>query len=132
MDIVILKKKIDGYRDSAGSIKNMPPELLLELRQTWEHYTGSPEQFRSDLGVRAGTLRNLLKESKKLNHVIASAGTVGLAVDGLGEGGPVEQRSHSEGNDVSRHVLELTFDHGSKVIRFPSVDSLIEFMRKSA
>jgi hypothetical protein len=68
MDIVILKKKIDGYRDSAGSIKNMPPELLLELRQTWEHYTGSPEQFRSDLGVRAGTLRNLLKESKKLNH----------------------------------------------------------------
>jgi hypothetical protein len=41
MDMTILKRKIDGYRDSAGSIKNVSPELLLELRQTWEHYTGS-------------------------------------------------------------------------------------------
>ena len=73
MDLMILKKKIDGYRDGGGSIKNVPPELLLELRQTWEHYTGSAEEFRSELGVRIGTLRNLLIESKKLNHVIASA-----------------------------------------------------------
>jgi len=31
-----------------------------------------------------------------------------------------------------RGVLELVFDHGTKVIRFPSVDLLIDFMRKSA
>jgi hypothetical protein len=126
--MLILKKKIDGYRDSAGSIKSVPPELLLELRQTWEHYIGSPDQFRSELGVRAGTLRNLLKESKKLNHVIASVGAVGLAI----EGGSPEQQPNSEGNGASGHTLELTFDHGSKVIRFSSVDLLIEFMRKSA
>jgi hypothetical protein len=132
VDILILRKKIDGYRDSGGSIKNVPPELLLELRQTWEHYTGSLDQFRSELGVRAGTLRNLLKESKKLNHVIASVGAVGLAVEGVSEAGATEQQAHSEGNVASCHTLELTFDHGSKVIRFPSVDLLIEFMRKSA
>lgn len=131
---MLLKKKIDGYRDSAGSIKNVPPELLLELRQTWEHYTGSPDQFRSELGVRAGTLRNLLKESKKLNHVIASVGAVGLAVEGMGEGGILEQQTHSDTNGGfgPGSVLELTFDHGSKVIRFPNVDLLIEFMRRSA
>jgi len=39
MDLMILKKKIDGYRAANGSIKNVPPELLLELRQTWEHYS---------------------------------------------------------------------------------------------
>ena len=71
MELVILKKRLDGYRDSGGSIKNVPPELLLELRQSWEHYTGSSEQFRSELGVKIGTLRKLLVESKKLNHVIA-------------------------------------------------------------
>jgi hypothetical protein len=91
MDMTILKKKIDGYRDSGGSIKNVPPELLLELRQTWEHYTGSPEQFRSELGVKIGTLRKLLIESKKLNHVIASAGAVGLAVEGGSEDGTPDQ-----------------------------------------
>jgi hypothetical protein len=133
MDIVILKKKIDGYRDSAGSIKNVPPELLLELRQTWEHYIGSQDQFRSELGVRAGTLRNLLKESKKLNHVLASAGAVGLAVgSGDGESAPSEARAYSEGNGASSNALELTFDNGSKTIRFPNVDVLIDFMRKAA
>lgn len=131
MDLVILKKKIDGYRDSGGSIKNVPPELLLELRQTWEHYTGSVEQFRSELGVKIGTLRKLLVESKKLNHVIASAGAVGLAVEGgSGEGTP--EQPHSEENGSSGNTLELVFDQGSKVIRFPSVDTLIDFMRKSA
>ncbi len=60
MEMGILKKRLDGYRDSAGSIKSVPPELLLELRQTWEHYIGTADQFRSELGVRAGTLRNLL------------------------------------------------------------------------
>jgi hypothetical protein len=131
MDLVILKKKLDGYRASSGSIKNVAPELLLELRQTWEHYTGTPEQFRSELGVKMGTLRNLLTESKKLNHVLASAGAVGLAIDGEGAIEAPEQ-SHSEGNAISGQVLELAFDNGSKVIRFPSVDLLIDFMRKSA
>ena len=57
MDLMILKKKIDGYRAANGSIKKVPPELLLELRETWEHYTGSADQFRSELGVKTGTLR---------------------------------------------------------------------------
>lgn len=129
--MVILKKKIDGYRNSGGSIKHVPPELLLELRQTWEHYTGSADQFRSELGLKAGTLRNLLKESKKLNHVIASVGAVGLAINEGDEGGPSAE-IHSDGNGLSGAVLELTFDNGSKIIRFPSVDLLIEFMRKCA
>jgi hypothetical protein len=131
MDLVILKKRIDGYRDASGSIKNVPPEILLELRQTWEHYTGSPEQFRSELGVKIGTLRKLLIESKKLNHVIASAGAVGLAIEGDGERDTPDQ-SHSYGNEVSRNTLELCFDNGTKIIRFPSVDLLIDFMRKTA
>ena len=130
MDLLILKKKIDGYRDSGGSIKNVPPELLLELRQTWEQYAGTSEQFRSELGIRIGTLRKLLVESKKLNHVIASAGAVGLAVEsGSEEGTPVQ--AESDKNAVSGNTLELVFDHGSKLIRFSSVDLLIDFMRKS-
>ncbi len=128
MDLVILKKRIDGYRDSGGSIKNVPPELLLELRQTWEHYTGSADQFRSELGVKTGTLRKLLVESKKLNHVIASIGAVGLVEEARTD----TEQPHSVDNGATVSQLELVFDQGSKVIRFPSVDHLIDFMRKSA
>jgi hypothetical protein len=131
MDLMILKKKIDGYRVANGSIKNLPPELLLELRQTWEHYTGTPEQFRSELGVKTGTLRNLLVESKKLNHVIASAGAVGLVPDGREESATPGQ-DYVQNTVNNTESLELVFDHGSKVIRFPNVDTLIDFLRKSA
>jgi hypothetical protein len=133
MEMAILKKKMDGYRDSAGRIRNVPPELLLELRQTWEHFVGSPDQFRSELGVRSGTLRNLLKESKKLNHVLASAGAVGLSVEnGNGESDSAQITSSSEGGEVSGNGLILTFDNGAKSIRFPNVDLLIDFMRRAA
>lgn len=133
MELIVLKKKLDGYRDSGGSIKNVPPELLLELRQTWEQHTGSPEQFRSELGVKVGTLRKLLVDSKKLNHVIASAGGVGLALEGE-DGGEEEsaEQPHSNGNDVLKNTVELSFDNGTKVIRFPNVDILVEFLRKTA
>ncbi len=131
MELGILKKRLDGYRDSGRSLRNVPPELLLELRQSWERYEGSPEQFRSELGVKTGTLRKLLVESKKLNHVIASAGAVEIAVEGVTEGGTSEE-PHSKGNGIPGNKLELVFDHGFKVIRFPSVDLLIDFMRKSA
>ena len=132
MDMVILKKKIDGNRESNGSIKHEPMEQLLELRQTWEHYTGSADQFRSELGVKTGTLRNLLKESKKLNHVIGSAGAVGLAVgDGDEEMASSQEVPSSMGQGPSSNILELTFDNGSKTIRFPTVDLLVDFMRKA-
>ena len=65
MDLNILKKKIDGFRAGNGTIQRMPAELLLELRQSWENYKGEPESFRRELGMKVGTLRNLLIESKK-------------------------------------------------------------------
>ena len=123
MDLMILKKKIDGYRSANGSIKKLQPELLLELRQTWEHYTGTPEQFRSELGVKMGTLRNLLKESKKLNHVLAGADALGLA--------PIDQARVEEAS-LPGIVIEVTIVDGAKVIRFPTVDLLVDFMKKSA
>src|SRR3989344_1818866 len=115
MDLMILKKKIDGYRAANGSRKNVPPELLLEIRQTWEHYTGSPEQFRSELGVKTGTLRNLLVESKKLNHIIASAGAVGLVPENAEENTVIrEDYIQNTANNIG-NALELVFDHGTKV-----------------
>lgn len=128
---MILRKKIDGYRTGNRSIKNVPPELLLELRQTWENYTGSQEQFRSELGMKIGTLRNLLIESKKLNHVIASHGAVGLMAAEIEPAGQ-EPSGAGDENPAGTLGLELVFDSGTKVIRFPSVDSLIDFLRKSA
>jgi len=142
MDLLILKKKIDGYRLANRCIKKLPPELLLELRQTWENFSGDQDEFRSKLGLRIGTLRNLLVESKKLNHAISSSTAIGLPHNGL----PLVELGNLQGQEdlsesgmgatpktsPANHGLELVFDDGNKIIRFPNVDLLIEFLRKVA
>ena len=129
MDLEILKKKVDGFRISDGRIRNIPPELLLELRQTWESFTGSQDQFRSELGVKTGTLRKLLIESKKLNHIVASGGAMGMVPE---TAAAIEGPSLTAAASEVSSSVELSYDQGSKVIRFPSVDTLVEFLRKSA
>jgi hypothetical protein len=121
---MILKKKLDGFRTSNGSIRDVSPEVLWELRQAWEHFTGSIDEFRSEIGIQTGTLRNLLLAAKKLNHVMASASTVRL--DEL----ETEQGSAT----LSTHPcqLELVYDRGEKIIRFPDVTTLLDFLKRAA
>jgi hypothetical protein len=127
MDLLILKKKIDGFRSGNGQLQNIPPELLLELRYAWENYTGPVEQFRSELGMKVGTLRKLLTESKKLNHVLSTGGAIGLS----DPGSEVTQEDPNHTGGSGGH-LELVYDQGNKIIRFPNIDTLIEFLRKAS
>lgn len=123
MDLLILKKKLDGFRGSNGSIRDVSPEVLWELRQSWENFTGPIDEFRSQIGIQVGTLRNLLASAKKLNHAMASAHSV--SVSG-------EEASAVNGAPVSSGVLEFVYDRGEKVIRFPNLDTLIEFLKRAA
>jgi hypothetical protein len=129
MELAILKKKIDGFRAPNGSIQKVSPEVLWELRQAWENFTGAPEEFRRELGVKQGTLRNLLVESKKLNHVMASAGGLDLAGT---SGENNSSANEAPGGDAPRSSLELVYDRGEKIIRFPSVDTLIDFLKRAS
>ena len=129
MELTILKKKIDGFRAPNGSIQKVSPEVLWELRQAWEHFTGPADEFRRELGVKQGTLRNLLVESKKLNHMLASASGLDL---GSGSPGGEQAGGSSEPLSSSGGSLELIYDRGEKVIRFPNVDTLIDFLKRAA
>jgi len=128
MDLMILKKKLDGFRAANGSIRDVSGEVLWELRQAWENFTGPIEAFRSEIGIQTGTLRNLLSSAKKLNHAMASAGSVGLSSEPEGEGPPATGTTHQS----AQGKLELVYDGGEKVIRFPDVDTLIDFLKKAA
>ncbi len=126
MDLMVLRKKIDGFRAGNGQLQNVPAELLLELRYAWEHFSGPAEQFRKELGMKIGTLRKLLVESKKLNHVLASSEAIGLV-------NPVESIPEpNNGVAINSDHLELVISEGQKVVRFPNLDILIEFLRKAS
>ncbi len=123
MDLIILKKKIDGFRLGNGQLQKVPTELLYELRQAWENHTGPAEAFRRELGMKVGTLRKLLVESKKLNHVLASSDAIAMSSD--------EQEQIDAIEEPKVSCLELVYEGNAKVIRFPSVDILIDFLRKA-
>jgi hypothetical protein len=69
-----------------------------------------------------------LIDSKKLNHVLASSEAVAIA-HSMSE---ATQGDSNEHQSSATKPLELVYDHGEKIIRFPDVDTLIDFLRRAA
>jgi hypothetical protein len=123
MDLEVLKKKISSYRTPAGKITRLPDELLCEILVAWERWTGSGSGFYSAIGADHRKMASLMGRAKKLKReghfpeesfkeIKVEESPSGLA------GGPCIG-------------VEIIWDNG-KLIRFPHVDNLIEFLKKVA
>ena len=122
MDLEILKKKISTYRTEGGHIKIKDDGLLLELLSAWEQWTGPATGFSSAVGVHRKAIPTLIGRAKKLRR------------EGFPSGDFKEIKI--EGGAASTNLgpcvgIELGLPDG-KLIRFPSVDPLLEFLKKAA
>lgn len=124
MELEILKKRINTYRTNTGRITKVPDDLAIEILLAWEQWTGPGSGFYSAIGADHRKMAKIMGKAKKLKR----EGRV-----------PV-----SEFADVTSQVLgvqpsagfsgqgiELSWDQG-KIIRFPEVASLIDFLKKVA
>lgn len=124
MEMEILKKKISTYRTTHGKITRLPDEVALEILTAWESWTGPTSGFYSAIGADHRKMAKILGKAKKLKRegrvVVSSEFTeltpesLGVSVGGIGSTG-----------------IEIAWD-GGRVIRFPRVDDLIEFLKKAA
>ena len=123
MELEILNKKLSTYRNNRGQVRNVPDELLLEVLTGWETFSGSKQGFYSAIGVSANGMASMLGKAKKLRRegkvLVSEFKEVTSEVFGGVFGG-----SPSSG-------IELSWDQG-KVIRFPQVEQLIDFLKKVA
>jgi len=120
MDLTVLKKKISTFRSEGGHLRKVSDELLMEILQAWEGWTGAGKGFYSAIGVDRRKMASLLGKAKRLKR----------------EGHfPVEEfkevKVEGVGFPLSPCGIEVCWDNG-KVIRFSQVDSLIEFLKKVA
>ena len=123
MDVEILKKKISTYRGDGGQVRKVSDELLLELLGSWEQWTGSAIEFARAIGVNRKAIPKLIGKAKKLKREGFPSGEFKeIKIDGAG--GQLGPPGPCSG-------IELLWDHG-KVIRFPQVDQLLEFLKKVA
>jgi hypothetical protein len=125
MDLEILKKKISTYRTDGGHIKIKDDGLLLELLSAWEQWTGPATGFSSALGVHRKAIPGLIGKAKRLRREGFPGGEFKeIKIEG-GGGTPT---GPSSGPCVG---IELGLPDG-KLLRFPQVDQLLEFLKKAA
>ena len=121
MDLTILKKKISTYRTEGGYLKKVGDDLLMELLMAWETWSGPSSGFYSELGVDSRKMAVLIGKAKKLKregHFPVEEFKEIKVVEGPGLHGPCQG-------------IEISWDNG-KLIRFPAVDQLVEFLKKVA
>jgi len=123
MDLEILKKKVSVFKGDGGRVSITDDILLLEILSAWEQWTGPASGFYSSIGVSAKGISSIIGRAKKLRREGFPAGDFKeVKVEpGLT---PVASYGPCSG-------IELQWDQ-SRVIRFPQVDQLLEFLKKVA
>jgi hypothetical protein len=121
MDFEILRKKLDAFKTPGGSYKNIRNELLVELLRVWEEHKGPSAALARQLGMTRGQLGRQIREARKAAVISDSVDPAfqALQVPSLAEDGT------KEGS------ISMSWG-GDKVVKFPNVDLLIEFLRKAA
>lgn len=123
MEMEVLKKRISSYRTPKGRLTSVPDELLVDILRAWEQWTGPASGFYSALGVDFRKMAGLIGRAKKLKR----------------EGGFPEEAFKEIKLDQAQGVLptgpcqgiEIVWDQG-RLIRFPQVESLLDFLKKVA
>ena len=122
MDMDVLRKKLDTYRNQRGRVVNVPDELRLEVLSAWEMWKGKAADFYRALGCSYKGMGSMIGKAKKLRR----------------EGHfPVEEFKEVNVVDGSSTPfvgspcgIELSLGNG-KLIRFSQVDQLVDFLRRS-
>lgn len=126
MELEVLKKRISSYRTPSGRITRLPDEILCEILAAWEQWTGPGSGFYSAIGADQRKMAKLIGKAKKLKREgrFPEESFKEIKV----EESPSNLASLSSGPCLG---VEILWDNG-KLIRFPHVDNLIEFLKKVA
>ena len=128
MDNVTLKKKLSTYVSEKGQLRNVGDDLLCEVLRGWEEWPGTAKDFYKSIGFSQRQMAKLLGKAKKLKRegYFGSEAFKEVKVEGDGEveASPAGQASGCQ-------LIELEWEQG-KVIRFPRVKQLLEFLKKAS
>jgi hypothetical protein len=124
VDLEILKKRLSSYRTPKGRLTRVPDELLVDILLAWEQWTGPAAGFYSSLGADHRKMAGLIGRAKKLKRegFFPEENFKEIKVSGSVESAAILNPCQG---------IEIVWDQG-KVIRFPEVDQLVDFLKKVA
>jgi len=123
MDNTILKKKLSTFRSKEGYLVGVSADVMHELLRAWEGWTGKSKDFYRSIGVNQNQIAFLLGKAKKMaregEFPAETFKEVQFPIGAAGGGG------------TPCTGIELQLD-GGRIIRFPGVEPLIDFLKKTA
>jgi len=123
MDNTTLKRKVQTYKTEGGYLKKLPDDLLIEILDAWEQWTGKSEEFYKSIGSTYKQMAAHIGKAKKLKREgFANSEFKELKIGQTSE--PGEIVFDSPGTSI---VLKYK---DNNIISFPNVDNLIEFLKK--
>ncbi len=123
VDLEILKKKLDTYRNKRGRIVNVPDELRMEVLLAWEQWKGPAADFYRALGGSYKGMGAMIGKAKKLRREghFPFEEFKEIKIE------PVPAAGDYRGGLCK---IELVWD-GKQIIRFALVDELVDFLKKT-
>lgn len=123
MDHSILKKRLNTFKSGkSGQLRDVSQEVVFEVLRAWENWPGKAVDLYRELGLSKMQLVTMIQKAKKLvkSGVVQESEFKEIATAGA----PVLTQVPCQG-------IELGLSDG-RVIRFPAVDALVEFLKKAA
>jgi hypothetical protein len=126
VDLEVLKKRISSYRTPKGRITRLPDDLLCEILIAWEQWSGPGREFYKAIGADHRKMASLMGRAKKLKRD-------GHFPEELFKEVKVQESPSNLSSLTSGpwQGVEILWENG-KIIRFPHVDNLIDFLKKVA
>ena len=120
MDNSVLKKRLNTYKTSKGTLKNVGDDVVMEVLRTWENWPGPASDLYGDLGLSKMQMVTMIQKAKRL----VKSGVVPVS-----EFKEVKIEADASYDGPCR--IEIAWDKG-RLIRFGEVGQLIEFLKKVA
>jgi hypothetical protein len=121
--VAVLKKRLNTFKSDKGVIRNVSSDVVMDVLRAWENWPGKAAELYRDLGLSKMQMVVMIQKAKRL---VKS----GAIVEGEFKEIAVNTASGILGAPPCNGI-ELSWEHG-KVIRFPHVEQLIDFLKKVA
>jgi hypothetical protein len=120
MDNSVLKKRLNTYKTSNGTLKNVGDDVVMEVLRVWENWPGKAIDLYPELGLSKMQMVTMIQKAKRLvkSGVVPVSEFKEVKIEGnVTHDGPCR--------------IEIAWDKG-RLIRFGEVTQLIEFLKKVA
>lgn len=126
MDGNQLRKKLSTYQSDKGQFRNVSEELLFEVLRAWEEWPGTAKDFYKSIGFSHRKMAGLIGKAKRLKRegYFGHGDFAEVKVDAAENNEATVTSAPSCGDRIEMQMAD------GKVIRFPQVSQLMEFLEK--